>query len=75
MHKIMAWWFKHSLLIMAFTIGLYGLGQLGAMFELVQFPFKILLMLLMIEITPLGAVAGWVLRRLINFFITWTIPF
>lgn len=55
---------------MGLTGGLYGLGQLGASFEFIRFPFKILLMLWAIETTPLGAFAGWLMlktARLLSF--------
>jgi len=68
MRKVLAWWFKHTLLIMAFTTGLYVLGQFGGLFAFLRFHFKILLMLLIIETTPLGAVAGWLLRQLAHLF-------
>lgn len=68
MHKLMAWWFKHSLIIMAVTGGLYGLGQSGFIFEARRFPLKILLMLLVIEATPLGALAGWAVVKGTRFF-------
>ena len=69
MHKIIAWWLKHSLLIMAVTIGFYLLGQIGAVFEFIRVPFKILLMLLMIEATPLGAVVGWAASKTMHFIL------
>ena len=68
MNKIFGWWLKHSLVIMAVTCGLYGLGQAGCIFEAGHFPFKILLMLLIIEVTPLGAVAGWLVVKMAHFF-------
>jgi|GEM_PF-2649151 len=68
MNRIIVWWLKHSLVIMAVTCGLYGLGQTGCVFEAGRFPFKILLMLLVIEATPLGAMAGWLVVKTVHFF-------
>lgn len=48
---------------MAVTAGLYGLGRIGAVFGFIRFPFKILLMLWVIEATPLGALAGWLMLK------------
>ncbi len=58
------WWLKHTALIIAFTCSLFMLGRLGGFFEPLQFPVKILMMLLIIEMTPLGAVAGWLLAKI-----------
>jgi len=62
---MIGWWLKHSLLLIGFTVVLYGLG---AWLALIRFPLKILLMLVMIEMTPLGAVAGWILLKLVHLF-------
>ncbi|MCG3119874.1 MAG: hypothetical protein ALAOOOJD_02411 [bacterium] len=67
MHKLMAWWAKHSFIIMAITGGFYGLGQSGFIFDARHFPLKILLMLLVIEATPLGALAGWAVVKVTHF--------
>jgi len=48
---------------MAVTAGLYGLGRIGAVFDFIRFPFKILLMLWVIEATPLGAAVGWIMLK------------
>ncbi len=36
---------------------------MGAVFEFIRFPFKILLMLWVIEATLLGALAGWLILK------------
>lgn len=65
MSKFLAWWIKHSLVLMAVTLALYGLGQMEILFDARQFPLKILMMLCVIEATPVGAVAGWLVLKLL----------
>ena len=65
MLRLVLGWLKYSALLMAATVGLYLLGQSSNWFEAIRFPFKILLMLLMIEASPIGAIVGWIVTRVV----------